>query len=217
MHAVTRLGLALALALAGLGPACPDAAGIVLPWPPYCTLPARVTLVGLCADGPDAALGEFVVLVRDNRNQGLANSAVFCELPEDSDFRFAASQPDPLVIVQCGDRGLYKFTDAAGAVRITLLGGGRSPLGPPAAADRMTVYADGVPLGSVPVTCYDLDGRQGVDGADLSCWAHDFHAGTHPDRSDFDGDGRVTLADLSRWAAVYFAGTSAQSPPEYCP
>ena len=217
MRVVLRAGRVLAGVLAGLGLAFGDAAGIIVPSAEYSTIPARAVLAGLGTSGPDESLGSFVVLVRDNYARPLPHSAVACELSEGSDFRFAASPPDPQVVVQCGERMVWKFTDIDGVVRFTLLGGGRSPQGAPAAANRLRIHADGVTLGLVPVTCHDMDGMHGVDAADLSCWARDFFAQTHPNRADFDADGAVTLVDLARWAGVYFGGTSAQSPPAYCP
>ena len=218
MHAVTRLGLALALALAGLGIASSNAAGQFLPSPDASTLPARAVLVGLrFGTTPDSSLGHFVIVVRSRHSIAIPFSGVSCELEAGSDFRLASDQLDPRVTAHCGTHAVSTVSGGDGTAHFTILGGGRSPAGAPAAANRLIVHADGVRLGTIPLTCYDLNGTSGLELADVSAWGRDFFGNLDPVRADFDADGRVDLLDLSLWSALYLQGAYGGSPAAYCP
>jgi hypothetical protein len=78
------------------------------------------------------------------------------------------------------------------------------------------VYADGVILGSLSVSVYDLDGTGGVNALDLSIALDDMHSGQYRARSDFDSNGVIDARDLSRLYGVILSRGSTASGAANC-
>ena len=212
-----RFGVAAVLALAGLAAGADSASAKQYPDPWQSEFPSRIALVGFGASGADSAYGHFEVLLRDRWGQPVPFVTVICELEAGSDFRIASDQQDPRLHVVCPHQTVYSVSGGDGIASFTIIGGGRSPLPPPGAANRILFSLDGVPWGSAPCFAFDLNGTSGVSLADVSLWAADFFGGLGAARMDFDADGRVSLTDLSLLAAVFFGAGSAQSAATYCP
>ena len=196
--------LAPALALAGV----PSAANS--------TIPSHVLLVGMTAGVPDAAMGEFVVIVRDATNTPEPDRLVEVRFLNCPGARVASDQAQAEVSARCDTHGITAMNDNEGSVRMTAVGGGD-----PAAGHGMGgcagVYAGGVLLGFVSVAYLDEDGSGGLGGGDLAVWLGDFVTGDPIGRSDFDGDGQLSGGDLSLWLTAFSSGRQYHSAALYCP
>lgn len=208
---------AAALLVAALAPAPAGAGTERWPSPWASTFPDRVVLVGRGPAGADSAAGHFECRIRDPWNNPVPFVTVIFELEAGSDFRIAADQSDPRLRVVCSHQTVYTITGADGVAPFTIVGAGRQPWPAPGAVNRFAVSVDGQPFTHVACIALDLDGRYGVNLADVAYWGADLFGGLSPARADFDGDGRVGFLDLSAWARAYLAGGSAQSAAEYCP
>jgi hypothetical protein len=213
-HAL-RLALTLGFALRVLALSATPAHSIILP--ASATLPRHVTLVCSGPNGPDSATGHVFVVIYDQYGHPLPSSAVYFDFtPGLLDLRIANDQQDPRLSANCQMHWVVAFTNAAGRADLTVLGGGRPGpaqfFGP-----ALQVYADGVPMGRLPVAVLDRDGSGSLDAADLSLWGNDFFAGANPPRADLDGDGVVGVLDLSQWAGAFFSGNDTGPALEYCP
>ncbi len=178
------------------------------------TLPPCIRLVG--SDGVQASpSGAFQVVVRDLANNPMPFVAVVVDLSGAPDLRMCGDQLDASLTLDCAHAKVSALTDANGIARFTLLGGGFGPaltIGYPA-----QFYCQGILLGSVPVSSYDLDGQGGVSANDLSVWLAEFASGTPYVRSDFDCSGDVGANDLSFWLAAFASGTQIGSCGSTCP
>jgi hypothetical protein len=185
------------------------------PTPMNSTIPNSVLLVGLGPAGPDSALGHCVVTYRDLANNPVPGAVIFWDFSACDAVWIADDQHDPRVTVDCAARTISAITDQNGSASFTFVGGGLQPgsTGPQVAR----VYADGLLLGSVKVSAFDLDGSDGVTVADLSFWSADYFSATNPDRSDYNAVGGVTIADLARWALAFFGGNQVESGTPHCP
>ena len=200
-----------AIALAGAVPV----AGASPPFPPLCTVPHCIPLVGSNNGVVDAA-GEFVVVVRGIANNAIAGATTVVDFGNCGGVALgdAAAQAFPGISVDCTRHRVSAISDATGIARFRLVGGGAAGGTTPGPASACAfVYADNQPLGAASVQLYDLDGANGVGGNDLSLWMADFFARGNPERSrsDYDCNGGVGGNDLALWLGVFNAGGSASS------
>ncbi len=179
------------------------------------TKPACIGLVGSVAGVPDAAAGQFTVVVRDLANNPLNGASVVIDFSLCDDIGICLDQLDVDALVNCPAKTVRKFTDVTGSVTFTVLGGSNGAGLATTLRNGGRIYANGTLIGSPTVVAYDLDGLAGVGANDLSAWLTDF--GLDPDigRSDLDCDGSVGANDLSFWLTEFGNGTSAAScaPP----
>jgi len=182
--------------------------------PPWSTIPSRIALVGSRNGTPDSTLGRFTVYVT-RFGVPRPNTNVVVDLTTAPGMRFASTQAPNPVTIDCTRRWASAYADANGIAAFTLVGSSSAAATP--GPTQVRIDADGVLFGTIPVSAYDLDGANGVDGADLSIWARDYFSNQYYGRSDYDGDGALGPADLSMWAAALFAGGSSSSAPATCP
>ena len=204
--AAALMGAALAPALALAGP--PSAANS--------TIPRHVLLVGMTAGVPDAAMGEFVVIVRDATDTPEPDRLVEVRFLNCPGARVASDQGQAEVSARCETHGITAMNGNDGSVRMIAVGGGD-----PSAGHGMGgcagIYAGGVLLGFVSVAYLDEDGSGGLGAGDLAIWLGDFATQEPIGRSDFDGDGALGASDLSLWLTAFASGRQDQSVAQYCP
>src|SRR5262249_40088438 len=109
------------LTAAGLLIASAAMAGI--PSPGNSTLPTCITLVGSLAGVPDNAAGGFTVVLRDLANNPLNGASVVIDISGCTDLSICDDQLDAGALVNCGAKTTRKFTNGAGSVSFTVLGG----------------------------------------------------------------------------------------------
>ncbi len=203
------------LTVAGLLVASAAMAGV--PSAGNSTTPACVTLVGSVAGVPDAAAGQFTVIVRDLANNPLNGASVVIDFSNIDDLAICDDQLDVNALVNCAAKTTRKFTDVTGSVTFTVLGGGSGSALPPALQNGGRIYANGTLIGSPTVPAYDLDGASGVGANDLSFWLTIFGGGQPVGAADYDCSGVVGANDLSFWLTQFGNGTSAASCAVACP
>lgn len=185
------------------------AAAADVPSPTLSTIPTHIVLVGTDANIVPDPLGEFSITVRKLSGQPVRSSFVVVDLTGAPDLVVCSTQPQSGVTVQCipgFGASLRAFTDNNGVVTFRIVGHANHAA-PASLLASAAIYADGVPLGIVPVSAYDQDGN-GLGGADQSLWLTDYFSGEYRERSDFDGDGALSGADLSLWRSAYFSDGS---------
>jgi hypothetical protein len=179
------------------------------------TIPGGIRLVGTLAGVADP-LGQFSITVRDILGSVIPNSAVVVDVSACTpDIKIQSTQPYAGLTVDCATKTVRALTNASGVATMRIVG--RSTSGAFSTFLSGKVYADGVLLGSITVSSYDLDGASGVGGNDLSLLATDYFAGNLAERSDLDFSGGIGGNDLSLLATGYFAGGSAVSATPLCP
>jgi len=204
-------GLVLAVGLsAAAGPAR------AVPSPANSSVPSHVLMVGRRDALADTALGSFTIVVRDLANNPLRGVTVEFRVLNCLGARLAADPLQPGVSARCATHGYTAVTNAAGEVRMCLLGGGTIG-SPPGGGACGQVFASATLIGQPSVALVDLDGTAGVGINDLSQWLNDFGLNEPISRSDYNGDGAVTVSDLSLWLDYWSLGTSVQSATSYCP
>jgi hypothetical protein len=203
------------LTAAGLLIASAAMAGV--PSPGNSTVPACVTLVGSLAGVPDAAAGQFTVIVRDLANNPLNGASVVIDFSNATDLAICSDQLDAGALVNCAAKTTRKFTDITGSVTFTVLGGSNGAGNATTLLGGGRIFANGTLLGSPTVPAYDLDGASGVGANDLSAWLTDFGSGNPYGRSDFDCSGTIGANDLSFWLTEFGNGTSSASCAVSCP
>ncbi len=190
-------------------------AGTAIPDPRNTIVPGHINLVGCGTYGPDSACGHFQVRCLDLIGNPIEHADIALDFSQCTDVALAEDQRDPRITLSCQLRLARATTDGGGYASFTLLG---ACTGQPSSGRRpITVFANGVRVGSIGVGAFDLDGVGGVTLVDLRIWTADFYSDTHPAIADLDGDGRVTLMDLSVWAGPFFSGAQWQSAGPYCP
>ena len=194
-----------ALLLAAGHPALADG----VPSPSNSTIPAFIILVGADVFGHPDPAGTFSVVFRDLANNPVPGVHIVVDFTGANDLRLCGAQGASVSIVAGGVMGV---TDLNGTVTMTLLGHA-IPNASPSPPWAVKFWADGVLLGSVPGAAFDLDGVNGVSGADLSRWLGDFVSGVNMPRADYDGTGALGGNDLKLWLQVFTRGTSSQSCP----
>lgn len=188
-----------------------------IPSPANSSVPTLIRLVGANGTTPDAASGQFTVVMRDLANNRMPGFPVVLDLSACPDLILCSAQMDPSTVVDCAARTVSKITDASGGVTFTLLGHSTGAGHTLSLAGSAKLFGNRVLMGSPSVATFDLDGTGGVGAGDLSAWLGDFGSGTAWQRSDFDGDGQITANDLSAWISVFGAGSSTQSCGLACP
>lgn len=205
---------AFALGALAAAVAAPDALA-KLPSPANSTVPAHINLVGASATGIDPC-GEYDVVVRDLANDLQAGTIVVLDFSRATDVRLATDPVEPGAFRDCPTRTIRAYTDMSGVARFRVVGASTGAA-PSTFAPEVDVYADGVFLGTIRASTFDLDGQNGVGGADNSIWLGDFGAGGNAARSDYDGDGVVGGADLAIWLGAFGGSASLESGAGYCP
>jgi hypothetical protein len=203
------------LTAAGLLVASAAMAGV--PSPGNSTTPGCITLVGSLAGVPDAAAGQFTVVVRDLANNPLNGASVVIDLSNANDIAICDDQLDVNALVNCAAKTTRKFTDVTGSVTFTVLGGSNGAGNASTLLNGARIYANGTLIASPTAAAYDLDGASGVGANDLSAWLTDFGSGQPYGRSDYDCSGTIGANDLSLWLTEFGAGTSAASCAVACP
>src|SRR4029077_11718409 len=107
---------------------------------------------------PDAATGEFLVVIRDLANNPRSGVHVIVDFSSCPQLRICADQHDPEAVVNCAIGHVQKFTNELGEVRFTILGSSTGYGQAEAFKARPTIYATGVRMGSPAVATFDLDG-----------------------------------------------------------
>ena len=208
---MTRLIPKAMLCIAG-GLLIASAAMAGVPSAANCTIPPAITMVGSLAGTPDP-FGTFTVTVRDLTNQPQNGASVVVDFSGCTDIRICCDPLDAGCVVCCIDKTLKKLANLAGQVTFTVLGGSTGSGNAISLQGCPKIYANGVLIGSPTVSCFDLDGSNGVGINDLSVWLTDFGTSGNPafGRSDFDGSGTVGINDLSVWLTMFGNGASAAS------
>src|SRR5215831_1003921 len=179
--------------------------------------PECVTLVGSLAGVPDAAAGQFTVIVRDLANNPLNGASVVIDFSACGDIAICNDQLDANALVNCGAKTTRKFTDALGSVTFTVLGGSNGAGNASTLLHGGKIFANGTLIKQPTVAAYDLDGSSGVGANDLSAWLTDFGSGNNYGRSDYDCSGAIGANDLSFWLTVFGSGTMTESCASRCP
>jgi hypothetical protein len=186
-------------------------------YPPNCTIPSFVRVVGTSNGVPDRAAGEFLIVIRDIVNTPTSGALVVIDLSGTPDVVLCSDQLDANEVMNCATHTVAKSTDALGEARFTLLGSSTGTNDVPSPGWPARIYANGVLVRDLSVSAFDLDGSQGVGGGDLSVWLTDFGSGAPHPRSDYDGSGDVSAGDLSEWLTEFGASASSESCHAACP
>lgn len=214
-------------AAAGMLVAAAAMAGV--PSPGNSTTPTYIDLIGYSPAGKDTTGGGFggtiAITVRDLANNPINASSVVLDFANCPDIRFCSDQQNANYTVNCGARTVRAFTNAAGQVRFSIIGGSTSVGGGPGPGlGCARVFADGVQLGTMTATAPDLDGANGLGANDLSQWIADFGIAGNPlrGRSDYDHSGGIGANDLSQWIGRFGSVLSTTSCTvgagvTYCP
>jgi hypothetical protein len=181
------------------------------------TTPACIMLVGSYGGAPDAAAGQFTVIVRDLANNPLVGATVVIDISNAIDMAICSDQHDPSAVVDCAGGRVSKLTASDGSVTFTILGHSNGAGNASSLLNSGRIFSNGTRIQSPTVAAYDLDGANGVGAADLSAWLTDFGSGNPYGRSDYDCNGTVGAGDLSFWLTEFGAGTSAASCAVACP
>jgi hypothetical protein len=206
----------LASTLVVLAAAMPRVARAQIPDPAQCTVPSHVLVVGTDAAGVPDPIGTCTIKVIRIGGTPIHQADVRL-VANSTDIRVAATQPGANQGVGCfGFWSVRGSTAIDGTVSFTVIGqADRTP--PNAGHATLSIYANGVFLGTVPVAALDQDGG-GLGAADNSLWQADYFSGQYLERSDFDGDGVLGAADFSLWLAAFFGGGSiANNSTFICP
>ncbi|MEO5616230.1 MAG: hypothetical protein ABIS67_00520 [Candidatus Eisenbacteria bacterium] len=186
-------------------------------YPPNCTSPAMVTLVGHDGAGVSDPIADVSVIVRDLAQNLIANSTVELRFAGFTDLKIAQFPALPGLSVHCETSSVFGFTDAAGRVNFRVMGRTDPSIAAQGAqGPTLEIYADGRFLSRVPVAVLDRDGN-GMGTTDLSAWLADYFSNQYWARSDMDGDLALSAGDLSVWLAGFFAAGSVQSSAALCP
>jgi hypothetical protein len=189
---------ALALAVASTA-----VAGTV--WPPYCTVPRQISLMGVSGPCVPDPIGKVMFIIRDASHSLIQNVTVVIDFRACTDVTVGPGPGRTCPFILTG------LTDALGRVEFTVPGFSNG-LGPPRAVNLCArVHASGYFLPELSVSTFDRSGSNGVDAADLALWIEDFVNNPQAGRSDFDGDGQVGASDLTQWISVFVNGGSVSS------
>jgi hypothetical protein len=196
--------LALASSVLPALPANADSCGIV--WPPYCTVPSHLVVVGSNGSYGDIA-GTFSVVVRDvcNRTMNCPVEVWFANVPY---VRLCTNQLTPGLTMNCANRTLTR-TASGGAADFRVIGDASPAECPSDPPGTVSIYACGVLIGSATVAVLDIDGEPGLSGGDLSAWLGGYFCNSTSPRLDYDGDGALGGGDLSIWLSFFNGGGSA--------
>jgi hypothetical protein len=162
------------------------------------TSPAYLRLAASTAGVPDSISSKITVTVRDIANNVIANSFVTVDFSNavTTDIKIGSNQLNANYTVNCANHTVSAYTNAAGQVAFTLLGGSWAASSY-SGAGAGRIYADGVLLSSPTVAAFDLNGTGGLTAGDLSILLGDIGSHTYRARSDVDLSGALSAGDLS--------------------
>ena len=180
-------------------------------------VPARIVLVGSNGVQPDVSQGSFEVAVCRFSLPLQGAQVAVTHSANAAGVRLGRETDPAPTFATCPDQVLRFFTDATGTTGMTLTGSVDLGQQAPGVAPTVSIYADGVWFGDVPVVCYDLDGTGGVGAGDLSAWLTLFGAGDAILVADYNGSGVLDADDLSRWFDVFGSGFETVSATPLCP
>lgn len=164
--------------------------------------PANMKVVGFQGTVPDSVDGKFTVTVRDAGNNPINASNVVVDFSGCSDMKVQQNQLNANYTINCPAKTVSAYTNAAGVVGFTILGGSTGNVGPFTGASCAKIFADGVLLSSPTVAIFNLDNSGGVNASDASVLATDVGTHAYRARSDFDLNLSLTAADLSVMATA---------------
>jgi hypothetical protein len=205
-----------AMLLTAAGCLIASAAMAGVPSPGNSTVPPCISLVGSALGVADGA-GTFTVTVRDLANNALNGASVVVDLSGCTDIAICNDQLDAGALVNCAAKTTRKFTNLAGQVSFTVLGGSNGANNATTLLGGAKIFANGVLIGSPTAAAFDLDGSNGVAINDLSVWLTDFGSTINYGRSEYDCNGSVGINDLSVWLTEFGAQTSTSSCSVACP
>ncbi len=169
---------------------------------PTGTTPSLICVVGFTSTGQIDPAGEFVVTVRDVANNPVEGATVDIDFSRCTGLSICGVAGSACATMDPVHDTVRDFTDAAGQVRLRVAGGLDLPYGAPESQDgRARIRVCGFLFSSPPVCVADMEGRNGVNSADLAFLATDIGAHTYIPRADFDGNLIVNGADLA-WLAT---------------
>lgn len=208
--------LSIASVFTTLGLFAASATTAAIPSPANSTIPTHIHVVGRVGAQPDTAAGRFVVVARDLANNPMVGSTIVVDFWANPDVKLSSDMLDPTLTVNCAQRTVRAYTNTRGEAFFTIVGTGTvTPQGSSVASTR--IYQDGMLLGSVPASVFDLDAVGGLGANDLSMWLNDFGVGTYAVRGDYDASGFLGANDLSVWLDTFGRAASSQSAPPGCP
>jgi hypothetical protein len=189
------------------------------PYPPNCTIPTHIRLVGL-ENGVVDPSGAFDVTLRGIAGDLMPNCDVEIDFSACNDVRVGdqGSQhlsPWDYMWVDGPSKVVRKWSGFSGVATFRIVGAALANRASGSGARCATIRADGILIGSVTVTAVDQDGVAGVGLSDLALLTSDYYSGAYFGRSDYDGSGAVTLTDISVWATDFYSGQSSQSSDAY--
>ncbi len=199
---------------------CVSSAGVVTPpsFPGSCSrIPARIILVGSNGTRPDTRLGSFEVTVCRFTNPAAGATVMIGSSQTPAGVRLGRDADPTQEFASCSSPFLRAYTNASGFCRMTVTGTVELADQQPGIPPTVSVYANGVLFGNVPVVCYDLDGASGVGANDMSLWFALFGTAQEFLVADYNGTGTVDADDLSMWLDVFGSGGDVESATPICP
>jgi len=176
------------------------------------TKPLGIAMVGHNNAADPTAFGAATYTIRDAANNPVQNSVVTINFSSCTDLKLCSSVLATGMTVNCGASTLSGTTNASGQVTMRVVGSSNNGGARRASNACAAVTADGVPMGSLIASAFDLYGNVGVGGNDLFLWGLDFvNAPTISGRSDYDADNVVGGNDVFRWGSVFVPGASNNS------
>lgn len=186
----------------------------------------------LCTDG---RCGNWTITVRDLSNNLIAGSSVVIDFSGCPDIQVSCDQLNSVtgqtylagkkVSGTTNASGQFVFK-AQGASNAVLVAGNVTSAGTNAGIPCAQVYADGVPMGSLIVAAYDVNGTAGVTGADAAVVLAEVvkvglgGASQARARDDYNNTNTITGGDAAIGLAMVVqaglnTGTKITAP--YCP
>src|SRR5262249_6474524 len=153
------------------------------------------------------AAGGFTVVIRDLANNPLNGASVVIDISGCTDLSICDDQLDAGALVNCGAKTTRKFTNGAGSVSFTVLGGSNGAGNATTLLGGGKIFCNGTIMNNPTVAAFDLDGSSGVGANDLSALLGDFGSGFAFGRSDYDCSGNIGANDLSFWLTEFGNGT----------
>ena len=113
-----------------------------------CTVPSHIVLVGSSGGVPDAAAGQFTVVVRDIANNPRSGYSVVIDLSACADLEICADQMDPNAQVSCTAKTVRKYTNALGEVTFTVMGRSNGGGNASTLANGGRIFSNGALIGT---------------------------------------------------------------------
>lgn len=205
-----------------------------LPSPGNSTFPCAVKVVGQSGGGVTSNNHSVSIVVRDGSNNPIPNSTVVIDFSGCN----GGADPGPASVqngsngesVDCVTSTIFAVTDLTGSVTIDAQAmASASAVGVTPTGACGVIQADGVTLGNVQISAFDLNGGQGALGltaGDLAQWLNYFFNCAVPptycavaDYNFVDGGcafQELTAGDLAIWQTEFFSNESL-SNDTLCP